>query len=170
MKYRNKSREIALQVLYQYDLRGEEILNQIPNFLKEKSEDPEIRKYSYEEYTEILKYAKELVDGCLSNWKDLEGTIAKEAKNWTLERMPVVDRTILRMAAYEMCFRKDIPPEVAINEAIELGKQFSTANSGKFINGLLDQIRKNLPKTSTSQTNLPTVNNNPDISTETTNL
>jgi N utilization substance protein B len=68
------------------------------------------------------------------------------AENWELERIAIVDRNILRMAIYEMMFRDEIPPVVSINEAVDVAKKFSTRDSGKFVNGILDRIRKELPR------------------------
>jgi transcription antitermination factor NusB len=73
--------------------------------------------------------------------QEIDTLLRKVARNWGLERMAVVDRNILRMATWEMLYSRDVPPKVAINEAIELGKRYSTANSGAFVNGILDRIR-----------------------------
>ena len=67
-------------------------------------------------------------------------------QNWELDRIAAVDRNVLRLAIYEMMFRDDVPPVVSINEAIEIAKKFSTKESGKFVNGILDRIRKELPR------------------------
>ena len=72
----------------------------------------------------------------------VDKTISEHATNWTLKRMAVVDRNILRFATYELLFRDDIPPKVTINEAVDIAKKFGDANSGKFVNGILDKIGK----------------------------
>ena len=80
------------------------------------------------------------MDGVVEHRDELDGVIRGVAQNWEIARMAVIDRNVLRMAAYELLHCPDIPPKVAINEAIELGKRFSTQNSGAFINGILDKI------------------------------
>ena len=131
MRQRTKAREIALQFLYQVDIRGREVLNQLEGFLKENSSS-----------NPVSTYAREIILGCLDNWEDIDNRIKKIAKNWDIARIAVIDRTILRIAICELCHRTDIPSKVAINEAIELGKRFSTEGSGAFINGILDNLVK----------------------------
>ncbi|BBM86427.1 transcription antitermination factor NusB [Candidatus Uabimicrobium amorphum] len=132
MRKRTKARQVALQFLYQMDLRNDEILEQKDTFIE-----------STECCAEVRKYALELIDGCRIYWENINDAIAKVAKNWDLSRMAVVDRTILRIAVYELLYRKDVPQKVVINEAINLGKRFSTEHSGAFINGILDNLKKN---------------------------
>ena len=86
-------------------------------------------------------FAECLVRGVVQRRAELDGAIAGSAEHWRIERMAVVDRNVLRMAVYELLHCADIPPKVTINEAIEIGKKFSTANSGAFINGILDRVR-----------------------------
>jgi transcription antitermination factor NusB len=86
-------------------------------------------------------YALALVKGVAQHQVELDSEIRAVAQNWEITRMAVIDRNVLRMAAYELRHCPDIPPKVAINEAIELGKRFSTQNSGAFINGILDKIK-----------------------------
>lgn len=91
----------------------------------------------------LFDFCKDLLTGAVSNIKPIDEIIAKYAQNWSVSRMSAVDRSVLRMAVYEMVFSKDNAPVAAIiDEAIELAKKYSTENSGKFINGLLDQIKK----------------------------
>ncbi len=131
MRRRTKARQLALQFLYQFDLRSQEILEQKEIFIAEN-----------ETSAEVKKYAKELIDGCLLYWEEIDAAITKVAKNWDISRMAVVDRTVLRIAVYELLYREDVPQKVAINEAINLGKRFSTEHSGAFINGILDNLKK----------------------------
>ncbi|WP_372365950.1 transcription antitermination factor NusB [Candidatus Uabimicrobium sp. HlEnr_7] len=131
MRKRTKARQIALQFLYQIDLRSDEVLDQQSDFIT-----------STESCTEVKKYALELINGCRNYWSSINDAITKVAKNWDLSRMAVVDRTILRIAVYELLYRKDVPQKVVINEAINLGKRFSTEHSGAFINGILDNLKK----------------------------
>ena len=91
---------------------------------------------------EAVDYAWEVVTGVLEKREELDALITSHSKNWRLERMPRVDLSILRLAAYEIIFRTDIPKTVAINEAIELGKRFGSEGSGAFINGILDRLEK----------------------------
>ena len=83
-----------------------------------------------------------LIGGVLKNLSDLDSLIKKYVKNWEIDRMAVIDRNILRMAVYEMLYQDDIPPNVSINEAIELAKKYGDIDSGKFVNGVLDKIKK----------------------------
>ena len=131
MRKRTQARELALQLLYQLDLRGEEILPEIAAYLDdEASGDQEIRTF-----------AKDLVMGFWERRASIDQMIEEVAKNWQLRRMAAIDRNILRLATFELLHREDIPPLVTINEAIDIAKKFSTKNSGPFVNGILDNIR-----------------------------
>jgi transcription antitermination factor NusB len=116
--------------MYQLDLRGDEVLAEVDAFLEENSGDPE-----------VIAFARELLAGTWEHRSEIDEKIEQVARNWQLKRMAAVDRNILRLASYEILFRDDIPPLVAINEAIEIAKKFSTRNSGPFVNGILDNIR-----------------------------
>jgi transcription antitermination factor NusB len=101
----------------------------------------------YENFTpsrSIRVFSRKLVCGVRENIKCLDSMIRRSSKNWRLERMSVVDRSILRLASYEILFMDDIPYKVSIDEAVELGKKFGTEESGGFINGVLDNILKNI--------------------------
>ncbi len=87
-------------------------------------------------------YYDELVNGVYKHYDRIDQAIALASSNWKLSRMSPVDRNIIRIAAYEMLYRNDIPPQVAINEAIEIGKKFGTEHSASFINGILDNVYK----------------------------
>jgi len=130
MKKRTRARELALQFLYQLDLRGPEILEEAKFFFRAEEQDKAVREF-----------AAQLVNGVMAHRAELDQVIRAVAQNWEIARMAVIDRNVLRMAAYELFHCPDIPPKVAINEAIELGKRFSTQNSGAFINGILDKIK-----------------------------
>jgi len=133
MRKRTQARELALQILYQLDLRGEEILPEIEAYLdQDPSGDAEVRSF-----------AKELLFGYWEQRAPIDQKIEEVAKNWQLRRMAAIDRNILRLATFELLFRDDIPPLVTINEAIDIAKKFSTKNSGPFVNGILDNIRLN---------------------------
>ena len=130
MRKRTQARELALQLMYQLDLRGDEILDEVNAALAPEAGDPE-----------MLDFARELVHGCREKRAEIDRQIEEVAKNWQLKRMAAIDRNILRLATYELLFRPDIPPLVTINEAIDIAKKFSTKNSGPFVNGVLDNIR-----------------------------
>jgi transcription antitermination factor NusB len=130
VKKRTRGRELALQFLYQVDLRGSDLLSEAREFLDGQEPDREAREF-----------AGGLIEGIQEHRAELDGVIGEVAENWNIERMAVIDRNVLRIACYELLWRKDIPPKVAINEAIELGKRYSTQNSGAFINGILDKVK-----------------------------
>lgn len=131
MRKRTKARQFALQLLYQIDLRSADVLEQLDDFLLENGAAPEVEEY-----------ARKLILGCVEHWEEINQIIAKVARNWDISRMAVVDRTILRIAVFELLHQSDVPQKVVINEAINLGKRFSTENSGAFINGILDNLKK----------------------------
>ncbi len=95
---------------------------------------------------DVRKFAEDLVRGTLNRLDDIDAMIEKVTENWLLKRMAAVDRNILRFAAYELLYRKDIPPAVTINEAIEIAKKFSSTESAPFINGVLDKLSKGIGK------------------------
>jgi N utilization substance protein B len=129
---RRKAREYALQVLFQLDIRKEKpTVTLFKRFWTEYEPDDEVRAFT-----------EEIVKGTIKHLSVINGKILASAKNWTLDRMAVVDRNVLRMAAYEILYRMDIPPSVTINEAIELAKKFGTDESGAFVNGILDSIAR----------------------------
>ncbi|TLM97466.1 transcription antitermination factor NusB [bacterium] len=126
---RRLAREAALQTLYQIDL-----VKSPP----EAALDFTITEFQVK--PAMVPFVRELVLGTLEQIPYIDGVIKKAAIDWNLERMAAVDRNILRLAMYELFFRADIPANVSLNEAIELGKTFSTAESGKFINGILGKV------------------------------
>jgi len=130
MRKRTQARELALQLMYQLDLRGPEVLDEIEAYLGQNTGD-----------TEVLDFAKDLLFGCWERRAVIDQKIEEVAKNWQISRMAAIDRNILRLATYELLFRDDIPPLVTINEAIDIAKKYSTKNSGPFVNGILDNIR-----------------------------
>ena len=130
MRKRTQARELALQLMYQLDLRGDEILDEVTAAVAPGSGDPE-----------MADFARELIFGVREKRAEIDRHIEEVAKNWQLKRMAAIDRNILRLATYELLFRPDIPPLVTINEAIDIAKKFSTKNSGPFVNGVLDNIR-----------------------------
>ena len=89
-------------------------------------------------------FADPLVQGVIEHRAELDGVIEKHVRNWSIDRMAAVDRNVLRLAVYEMLHREDIPPVVSINEAVDIAKKFSTHDSGKFVNGILDKVKGEL--------------------------
>jgi N utilization substance protein B len=131
MRKRTQAREYALQFLYQYEMNPPDSLDSaIGDFWTQNPPSSQ----------ESRLYAEVLIRGALENLSRLDEVISKVAQNWQLGRMAVIDRNILRFAAYELLFMEEIPPKVAINEAVNLAKKFSQEDSGKFVNGILDKI------------------------------
>jgi N utilization substance protein B len=134
MPSRRKSRERALQILFSWDARKQPV-------------DDAINAYFDTLYSEEPKaldpFAAALVRGAVAHGADLDQRIARHAENWRLERMPAVDRNILRLAVYELTF-EGTPAAVAIDEAIELARKFSNDESAQFVNGVLDAVHREL--------------------------
>lgn len=136
MATRRESREWAVQILFQLDLNSSGDLPAVfSEFWKVRKADKKARGYS-----------ESMVSGVLKNIKDIDATLQKCADNWDIARMGVIDRNVLRLAIYEMQYCDDVPPVVAINEAVDIVKYFSSTESGKFANGILDRVRKTLIK------------------------
>ena len=133
MRKRTRSRECALQLLYQLDLNCAEVDTIFEDFWKHHDgSGPEIRAY-----------AERLVRGVTENLDEVDRIIERYAENWKIDRMAYVDRNILRLSTYELCRLEEIPVKVAINEAVELAKRYGEPDSSKFVNGILDKIAKN---------------------------
>ncbi len=129
---RRLSRELALQALFSFDVNKLDPAAGLVQFCAQRED----------ELTDMVKpFFLGLVEGVVADMGDIDGLLNKYSKNWKLSRMPVVDRNIMRIATFELLKRKDIPPSVTINEAVEIGKKFGTRDSGAFINGVLDRIR-----------------------------
>jgi transcription antitermination factor NusB len=134
MGRRRKAREVALQFLYQLDLHGEDDPTpQATEFWMRHPVDDETRHF-----------AEALVRGTKLHQGEADKLLRQYTEHWDLERMAVVDRNLLRLAVYEMLWSGDVPSKVAINEAMEIAKKFGTGESSRFINGVLDRIRKEL--------------------------
>jgi N utilization substance protein B len=131
---RRDNRVAAMQFLYMWDLNPpNELAEQIMTFFTHQ-EQP--RAY--------YQFAEELIQGAISEIESLDAVIRERAKNWEFKRIAKVDLAILRLAIYEMLYRNDIPPIVSINEAIDLSKNYSGADSRRFVNGILDQLKLTL--------------------------
>lgn len=133
MRKRSQSREFALQLLYQLDITHDPFEQAARIFWHMDA--------NFDCTEEVKSFSEDLVKGVLANLKDIDDTIARYATNWELDRMAVVDRNILRLSAYELMMREDIPPKVSINEAVELAKKYSGLQASKFVNGILDKIK-----------------------------
>lgn len=135
MAARHKSRQWALQVLYQWDLRKQPVDDAIASFYDALYSEEQPHRPEPDQFME------ELARGTSGMAPDIDRQIADKAENWKLDRMPLVDRNILRMAIYEMS-RKDTPAAVVIDEALELARQFSGDESVSFINAVLDAVHR----------------------------
>jgi N utilization substance protein B len=133
MGKRRKARELALMALYELDFRPVEVSLVLKEFWKDRVVPAEVREF-----------ADALVRGTAERASELDTLIQTNAAHWSLARIAPVERNILRLAAYELLYRHDIPERVAINEAIELAKLYGSEESGAFVNGILDQIRLHL--------------------------
>jgi N utilization substance protein B len=132
MRKRTHSRECALQILYSFDIRKvNPIAEVVDDFWQNHAEDDVIKEF-----------AMILVDGTLKHLKGIDKLITDYTDNWRIERMAVIDRNIIRMATFELMYLEQVPPKVAINEAVELAKRFGDDESGRFVNGVLDKINK----------------------------
>jgi N utilization substance protein B len=143
MGARRKAREKALRLLFQLDFRKDDVERVCEEFWSANPAGPKVREF-----------AEKLVRGTCANRENIDQMIASTIENWTMERLGAVDRTILRVATFELMHMPDIPPKVTINEAIEIAKAYGSEKSGRFINGVLDRIREKLGK-SIAFTGLP---------------
>ncbi|MFN0063342.1 MAG: transcription antitermination factor NusB [Myxococcaceae bacterium] len=137
MGARTLGRERALQALYQLEVTPGEVPVAVDGAFSSEDErvDPDARRF-----------ALDLAEGVRQHLTDIDKLIEAHSTNWRLDRMARVDRSVLRLATYELMFRPDIPRKVTLNEAVELGKRFGAEDSSAFINGLLDKIAAQLNK------------------------
>jgi N utilization substance protein B len=133
MGARRKARELALQMLFQHDMSGNE-----PDMITDTFEDLQKSKPNTREF------AVRIFRGTVDHLTEIDEMIQAQAENWRLSRMAVVDRNIIRMSVYEFMHEKDTPKLVIIDEAVEIAKKFGTQKSSQFINGILDGILKRL--------------------------
>jgi len=128
MHERTRARRQALNVLYQREITGDSVERII-----------ELGTYSKED-GELSDFCRELLDGVEAHQDDIDAALAEISEHWSVARMPLVDRSILRLAAYEILFAGDIPASVSINEAVEMAKVFGGDDSSKFVNGVLGRL------------------------------
>lgn len=131
---RRELREKVLQVLYAYEFNGEGLTNLTEGILTDVSAASD------------AEFAKQLINKVVSHQSILDEEIRTRVTNWEMERIALIDRLLLRIGITELNYFPDIPPKVSINEVIEIAKEYSTSNSGKFINGILDAILSDLKK------------------------
>ena len=131
MGNRSRAREAALKTLYQMDVTGDPPADALKIFFRH-----------HRVAVGSQAFVSRLVEGTTQHLAEIDPLIRRHATNWTLERMALVDRNILRLGAYELLHETETPPKVVINEAVDLAKRFGAADSGKFVNGVLDSIHK----------------------------
>lgn len=135
MANRHLSRTVAMQTLYEWDFNGK------------KSSIEELAKHNIDQLAPGLEdptFIHDLLNGVEKHLDELDKVIVETAPEWPLDQITIVDRNILRLGIYELVFAKEVPPKVAINEAVELGKTFGGESSGKFVNGVLGTLFKKL--------------------------
>ncbi len=134
---RREARELILQFLFQYEYTGK------------KPDKNEIKDISSKKNTsnEIVEFIENIVSNTIKHIHEIDRIIQSVSKNWDINRLPSVDKNIIRYATYELLYRKDIPPKVAINEAVDIAKKYSTSDSYAFINGVLDKIAREHKRT-----------------------
>ncbi len=140
MGARSRAREIALQILFQYEWNSDYHIEQV---LQEYVNGLLAGKPADNDYT--LNFARRCINGVLQNRAEIDSVLARHAKKWRIDRMAKVDRNILRLGIYEIVYAPDIPGRVAVNEAVELAKRYGTDESGAFVNGILDSVLKEVP-------------------------
>jgi transcription antitermination protein NusB len=131
MGYRRKSRELAMQALFFMDIQGTSSEDMVDRFIE-----------NFRPSKKTLPFFMTLLNGVIGRKDTIDAILAKISSNWRVGRMACVDRNIIRIAIYELCFLGDVPSKVAINEAIDIGKRYGTEESGAFINGVLDSVFK----------------------------
>jgi transcription antitermination protein NusB len=134
MASRRKSREFALQMLFQWDIGDHRPDHVLSTFFAGRETDPE-----------VMSFARSLFEGTLDEVARIDPMIREQSEHWRVERMPAVDRNLLRLAIFELLHHPETPVAVVIDEALELARKFSGENSVEFVNGVLDGVRKKLP-------------------------
>lgn len=134
MGARTKARRRALNILYSADVRGEAISVALQAEAQRAATEPE-REASW-------LYGREIVDGVLDHFGEIDELIATHSRDWKIDRMPAVDRAVLRLATWELLWNDEVDAAVAINEAVDLVKEYSTEGSGSFVNGVLARIAR----------------------------
>jgi transcription antitermination factor NusB len=144
MQSRRKAREVALRALYESEIGKTSAGGALKQTLEETQLD-----------SELAAYATVLVNGVREHLADIDDRLAKLIREYAFERVAAVDRNVMRIAAYELFYEPAVPPAVTLNEAVEVAKKYSTAESGKFVNGVLGQLLKESPKANWNPANAP---------------
>ncbi len=139
MQDRRKARIIALEIIYQREITNHPLDEIIKN------------RRRMEEYEAPSEFSMSLVRGVIDHQEELDDLISNYANNWALDRMPLLDRNIIKISLYEMLYEQDIPFSVSINEAVELAKIFGTEDSRRFVNGVLGKIASELQTSKTEK-------------------
>ena len=134
MGTRRKSREIAVQILYQLEINESDIEDAVSTYWD-----------AYQPSTDLMEFSSHILHGVFKHRKDIDTIIGKTSDHWSIRRMPAVDRSILRAAIFEILYCPDIPLKVSIDEAIELAKKFGSDKSSSFVNGILDKVANQFP-------------------------
>ncbi len=132
MSSRTKSRKRAVDAVFAADIRGKSPVELLEDTLEQNAER--------QNQDVIFAYAKQIVDGIVSHKDEIDAYLEAYSQGWTIDRMPTLDRAIMRVATWEIVYNDDVPDSVAVNEAVELAKEYSTDDSPAFINGLLNKI------------------------------
>jgi N utilization substance protein B len=140
MKHRTRSREVALQYLYQVDITSSHTEDALSAFFDH-----------FVDNEDLVPYAREIVNGVCTHLVQIDDLIERASENWKVSRMSATDRNILRIATYELAFRNDVPYKVVINEAIEIAKRFGSSKFPSFANGVLDRVWSGIAKDAPSQ-------------------
>lgn len=136
---RRQAREWVVQFLFQTEFNPEELDQALEDFWNDEEKKPLDRD---------RRYVNEVIQGVIDEQSKIDRTLKRYTDNWDVDRLGALDRTVLRVAVYEMLFRDDVPPVVSINEAIEIAKAYSGQKSARFVNGVLDRIQKELSRPS----------------------
>lgn len=134
MGARTKARKRALDILFSADVRGDDVSVTLAAEAKRAASEP-AREASW-------LYAREVVDGIIDHRDEIDELITTHSRDWRLERMPAVDRALLRIGVWEILYNDEVPTAVAIDEAVELAKEFSTDDSGAFVHGVLARVSR----------------------------
>ena len=141
MGKRSKSREIALQVLYQIDVSNNDVEEAFNLFW-----------HNFTPSEDLKDFSQIIVQGVYHHIEEIDAIIEHYSEHWRLKRMSIVDRNVLRSAIFELMFCADVPTKVVLNEAVELGKKFGSNKSGSFVNGILDKVAHCIDRIQASET------------------
>jgi N utilization substance protein B len=134
MGQRRKAREAVLECLYEYEIRGDATIDEIFPYARERHELDD----------DGAGFAMALLKKTIDNIRELDSIISKHVDNWDLQRLAMIDKNVLRLGLSELHYFPDIPKKVSIDEAIELAKAYGSADSGRFVNGVLDALSKDI--------------------------